>query len=484
MKLSVNNIFNPFVMKKILLPIIAILANANVFGQTETFDIATFTAPTGWQRIDSNGMILLHDYKTANGLNSFCQIFLYPSIQSSGNAEKDFNNSWAILVTKPTASKVKPQKDITKTEDGWTVVSGYANITFQDLTYTCMLITASGFGKTINVQVNVAGQDYMAAVTNFLNDYNLDSSKALAKVQPLNNSNTNTTSVNKTNMTSNTNNTVGLDDYNFSIPERWYAQKNNGYILLSQYQTTDYGCLVFLFPPTAPSGDLETDAKNTFTQLYPGWQYRNTGAQHHDIARGYTSQGFEYCMVEAAMQKPRPDGYNYDYENGTVIVFNLGQQIAVIIARHQRGEMTCFCKHQYEYWPRFFNSFEIRNVSATANNNAEIADRLIGTWQSMGGSALNKYVFAGNGQYRFIGAYSTTSYISPTLIELKTTGFKGDGTYSFNGNQLTTVKDGIATNMQFRLEKVNHGNTGWTDRLYILSSYEGKPYEVCYDRQQ
>jgi len=108
----------------------------------------------------------------------------------------------------------------------------------------------------------------------------------------------------------------------------------------------------------------------------------------------------------------------------------------------------------------------------------------VGAWQSMGGSALNKYIFAGNGHYQFIGAYSTTSYITPNIIELKTSGFKGDGTYTFNGNQLTTVKDGKATIMQFRLEKVNHGNTGWTDRLYLLDSYEGKPYEVCYDRQQ
>ena len=461
----------------------------NVSGQTETFDIATFSPPPGWQRVDSNGMILFHDYKMANGLNSFCQIFLYPSVQSSGNAEKDFNNSWSVLVTKPTGTQTKPTTDISKTEDGWTVVTGYANITFQDLTYTCMLVTASGFTRSMNVQVNVIGQDYMNYVMTFLNAYELDSSKALATTRSLINSNTNTNTTRvstnnaNTNMNSLSNNTIGLDDYNFSMPERWYAQKNNKYILLSQYQTTEYGCLVFLFPPTSPSGDLETDAKNTFTQLYPGWQYRNTGAQHDDIARGYTSQGFEYCMVEAAMQKPRPDGYYYDYENGTVIVINLGKQIAVIIGRHQRGEMTCFCKNQYEYWPRFFNSFTVKNIAASANNNAEIAQRLVGSWQSMGGNALNKYIFADNGHYQFIGAYSTTSYVTPSMIELKTSGFKGDGTYSFNGNQLTTIKDGKVATMQFRLEKVNHGNTGWTDRLYILDSYEGKPYEVCYERQ-
>lgn len=185
-------------MKKILLQIIPIVFFMNASGQNESFDIATFTAPTGWQRIDSNGMILFHDYKTANGLNSFCQIYLYPSIQSSGNAEKDFNNAWAVLVAKPTASNTRPQTEISKTEDGWTVVTGYANISFQDLTYTCMLITASGFSKSINVQVNVIGQDYMTDVQNFLNAYELDSKKALAKTQPQVNQNTNQNTMNQT----------------------------------------------------------------------------------------------------------------------------------------------------------------------------------------------------------------------------------------------------------------------------------------------
>lgn len=473
-------------MKKNLLSIITLFLVMNAFSQAESFDIATFNPPNGWQRVDSNGMILFHDYRTTNGLNSFCQIFLYPSIQSSGNAQKDFNNAWSLLVAKPTASKARPKTDLSKTDDGWTVVTGYANITFHDLTYTCMLITASGHTKSMSVQVNVVGQDFMPEVQDFLNTYNLDSEKALAKTQPQinSNTNTNTTKTNNTNMNSNASTVSGLDDYEFSMPERWYAQKNASYILLSQYQTTEYGCLVFLFPPQSSSGNLEADAKNFFNQVYPGWQYRYTGAQQGDIARGYTAQGFEYCMIEAAMQKPRPDGYYYDYENGCAIVINLGNQIGVIIGRHQRGEMTCFCKHQYEYWPRFFNSIAIKNVPASQNSNEEIANRLVGAWQSIGGNALNKYIFAGNGQYQFIGAYSTTRYVTPSMVELKTSGFKGDGTYSFTGNQLTIVKDGKATTILFRLEKVNHGNTGWTDRLYILDNYDGKPYEVCYERQQ
>jgi hypothetical protein len=34
--------------------------------QATTFDIATFTPPAGWQRIDQNGMVLLQATRTAN----------------------------------------------------------------------------------------------------------------------------------------------------------------------------------------------------------------------------------------------------------------------------------------------------------------------------------------------------------------------------------------------------------------------------------
>ena len=107
---------------------------------------------------------------------------------------------------------------------------------------------------------------------------------------------------------------------------------------------------------------------------------------------------------------------------------------------------------------------------------------LVGSWQSIG-SVLLKYIFAANGHYQFIGAYSTSSYISPYLIEHRTSAFKGDGTYSFNANRITTVKDGKSSTAQFRLEKVNHGGTGWTDRLYLQESFDGKPNEVCYEKQ-
>ncbi len=116
----------------------------------------------------------------------------------------------------------------------------------------------------------------------------------------------------------------------------------------------------------------------------------------------------------------------------------------------------------------------------------DMAKRMIGKWQSIGGSALVSYIFAANNRYQFIGAFSTTSRIDRYTIETRTSAFKGDGSYQLNENHLITKKDGQAPETSaFHLEQVKHGSAAWTDRLYILetSRIDGKDYEVCYEKQ-
>ena len=96
-------------MKKIFLHLISTLMFVQLFAQKEKFDIASFIAPVNWQRIDSNGIIAFLDSKTENGKTSFCQIFLYPSVQSSGVASSDFQSAWTAKVVKTTGSREQPK---------------------------------------------------------------------------------------------------------------------------------------------------------------------------------------------------------------------------------------------------------------------------------------------------------------------------------------------------------------------------------------
>jgi hypothetical protein len=317
--------------------------------------------------------------------------------------------------------------------------------------------------------INLAGQDYVAPVENFLNNFEL---------------NKNPTAMNNSN---NTRNAGGNGDYSFQPPEGWQSYKTNNAVVLSQYQTLEYGCLITIYSPQSFAGDIETATKNIFSQRYPGWEYRSTGENHDHLSKGYTLQGLEYCMMEADMKKLRPDGYYYDYEDGAVWVIKFGNQIAVVTGQHNRN-MACFCQQRYDYWRRFFNSFTVNNFQVSKTSDADVSKRIVGDWMSIGSSALNEYLFAANGHYQYIGAYATTTKTSDAYYEythINTSAFKGDGSYSVKGNQLIFTKHGQkdGEQYQFRFEKVNHGGTGWKDRLYMLRTDNMGTYEVCYEKK-
>src|SRR3954471_20756368 len=143
-----------FMNKKILLTGNCLLLSFFVIAQTEIFDIASFVGPKDWQRIDTNGVLAFIDSKTTNGLVSFCQIYLFPSYQSNSTPENNFETEWNNKVAKTTNNNTKPVKDPAVSDSGWTVVKGHANITQQGVTYTCMLVNASGFGKTMSIMIN------------------------------------------------------------------------------------------------------------------------------------------------------------------------------------------------------------------------------------------------------------------------------------------------------------------------------------------
>jgi len=130
----------------------------------------------------------------------------------------------------------------------------------------------------------------------------------------------------------------------------------------------------------------------------------------------------------------------------------------------------------------------VNNIPSQKPITENVNKRIVGSWRAMGGSALTQYIFAANGRYQFIGAYTSTSRISWNTIEMKTSGFTGDGSYSFSGNKITIKEDKNKSHpeiTQYRFESVNHGGTGWRDRLYMMgkSVDDGKPYEVCYEKQ-
>jgi hypothetical protein len=463
-------------MKKQLLVFVCWIAYAaNSFAQSEKFDIATFIPPHGWQRIDTLGTVAFFHSKTANGLTSFCQIILYPSSNSSRNADKDFKAAWNNLVAVPAKTKARPVTQKEKTPEGWTVVTGATNITNQGLNYNSIVTTITGFGKTMNVQVNLAGNDYADIIEKFFKDLELDSKATVVKNNQQNNRNTNDQSM--------INKPISINDYDFITPEGWQVQNNKDYLHI---QNMESGCFIRISPPQASSGDLEKDASAVFDVMYQGWQYQKSGSQKFMLSKGFLLKGLEYCRKEATMSITDASG-RYNLEEGAAMVVKAGNQIVIISIRHNSSLFAHDdCWRKYSTVKRFFNSFTVKNA-AVSKNVDDASSRIIGAWSQTESGASSEYVFAANGNYALIGALGskhTTSDYRYEYLHIKTYAFQGDGSYSISGDQLILKQHNKPESVRFRFEKVNTGGTGWKDRLCMLKTDGFGENEVCYEKQQ
>ncbi|MGZ5191614.1 MAG: hypothetical protein ACXWCZ_11390 [Flavisolibacter sp.] len=444
-------------MKKLFI-LVGVFSLTTSIAQKEKFDIVSFIPPTGWHRIDTNGMLAFIRATSATDLSDMCQIFLYPGRQSSGNGDNDFKTEWKNRVVTPMRINTKPKTEKKKNADGWNIISGSVNSMEGGINYKCRLVTASGFGKTMSVLVIMSG-NYTATVNQFLNDMHYDKNATVSAQSNIASSN------NQTNM----NAVVTINDYVYTVPDKWFVQKNNDFIQLSQTQTAETGCFIRIISPQPSSGNPEQDVKNVFNQMYAGWQYRYTGERQHSLHKGFTAQGLEYSKMEAGMSITKTDG-RYDLEEGSAVVIKIGNQIVILAARHERL-ISCECKNNYNLSKRFLNSFTIKNAPIPANTVYEGSNMIVGYWKTADNMVISDYVFAANGRYQHGGAIATSSTSSDfnyQYLHIKSYSWQGDGSYSISGNQLTLRKSGDATVLGIRFEKVNHGGTGWKERMYIL----------------
>jgi len=438
-----------------------------IYAQTEKFDMVSFTPPTGWERTEANGTVSFMHTSTINDLTSFCQITIYPGSISKAGAYKNFNKAWKKLVTNLTKSKAAPDKHTEITPDGWTLVTGSANVTQQGLTYKTIVASITGFDKTLTIQIKTAGGDYASALHNFFKGLELDKNS--------------TTTINQIT----TNNSISMNDYEFIPPENWQINKTKDFISL---QNPRSGCIIHIFTPQPSSGNLEQDAKNVFDMMYKGWAYQQQGEKSFLLTTGVLPKGLEYFMKEGTMTGYNTNG-QYLLEEGTAMVVKTGNTIVIISARHNSGALGHDeCYRNYNTWRRFINSFSVKNNSSIKNNGSDDAQRILGLWKVIATGVVSAdYVFAANGNYEYgggLGSSTTTSDMYYEYIYNRAYPFQGSGSYTISGDQLLLKKrsDNSTEQVRFRFEKVNHGGTGWNDRIWLLKKDILGDMEVSYEK--
>ena len=463
-------------MKPFLLFATAMLfVMSSTFSQKQKFDIATFTPPRGWQQIDSNGIILLQQSRVKNGLTSFCQIYLFPSQASSGNTTTDFMTEWNYRVVRSTGTREIPKTVSEKTPDGWVQTSGYANITQQGITYTCMLVSISGFGKEMSVAVNVAGQDYMGEVQLFFKNLDLRPPVITGDLQS-----------NQKPPETPTGTTAGsLSDYVFTAPPGWALKQYSDGIVLSSSPArgVNENCLLTLWPMRNAGNNLWNDAYGIFSEIYKGYEPRSDGMTQNSLIRGVSPQGWEYCIIKKSIGMR---GYATLF--GFVFVAKLGNQLAPISGMSKDPMVSaCFGELIADVWPKFFYSLQFKNWKTSGPG---ITKKIIGDWIAATASASSSFTFAPNGRYGGAAASQYYNRTSGNEVVATTQAYFGDGSYSIIGNQITLVKDSQKNQPEkgwIRLEEESkdEGRT-WMEKLYLLrtSTVDGKEYELYFKRNK
>ena len=140
--------------------------------QKETFDLATYSIPKGWKKVDGgNGVI---GYAITNNLTgTYCQIAIYKSMGTMGNAQLDFDTEWNDLVVKPYNVATKPEAVPGVSEDGWEAKAGVAPFDYSGGKSIAMLVTMSGYAKRMSIVILTNTEDYQTEIEFFLGSVDL-----------------------------------------------------------------------------------------------------------------------------------------------------------------------------------------------------------------------------------------------------------------------------------------------------------------------
>ena len=160
-----------------LITLLVLFNTSLIFAQRQTFDIASFVPPNGWQNETRD---YAASYTTTNNLTQgWCRVTLYKSMLSNGDAMADFNSEWPNLITKSFPDALMPTPEAT-TEDGWTSEAGAAKFQFNGQDAAALLTTITGYGVEMSIVVLMNSEEFMPAVESFL--ASIDLKKPAAEV--------------------------------------------------------------------------------------------------------------------------------------------------------------------------------------------------------------------------------------------------------------------------------------------------------------
>ena len=144
-----------------------------LFAQTpDTYDIATFTPPSGWKKQTKEGAVLFATAEEKKGI--FALLTIYASGKSTGDPKRDFESDWHEFIAGQLHVAEKPETETGKTDGGWDSVTGAAQFQSDMGSTLVVMNTFSGFGKSFSVAAVFNDQSYLPAIERFVSSLSLE----------------------------------------------------------------------------------------------------------------------------------------------------------------------------------------------------------------------------------------------------------------------------------------------------------------------
>lgn len=410
-----------------------------------TFDVYTFTPPSGWTQTTTKGITRLS--RTAGG--QYCVFDLYPATKGSGNVTQDFRSEWNTLVVKPYAPDGAPEEEGGDPVGVWQSHLGGASFAYEGGTSLAVLATFSAAGQAASVLMLGNDEQCLEQFDTFLTTLSLKAPTAQTPTPPAPSPTASKTTaapapggLNTTPLKS----TYKFDTTTFD--DGWVSVVQKDWVLARRGTTT-----VRLHYPSGPSYNPDSDAA-----LRDAW---NTlvAPRYRDL-QGY-AQNFDTLNFE------RPY-----LATGTATSLETGQRVYVALFRQAESgwieivtpDRDTFLK-TYRLDPTQFYGVDdtllrpLRNLRGL-NRFAVAASDLTGTWSSNAG-----------GYTQWVNAFTGLSAGATGFSSNETFEFTGTGTYRWS----LAMASGVVGAQTFSGAKSSGRHAMKGNWQISFSDIEGKP---------
>jgi len=427
-------------MKNALSILFLAVACSSFAQQKETFDLATYTIPSGWQKTSNTNNVVGYTI-TNNQKGTYCQIGIYASTNSKGSLEADFEREWQELIVKTYKPARKPELVPAASENGWDAQGGVAPFEFSGAPSLVMLVTMSSHVRCMSIVILTNTEDYQPEIQKFLESVDMKMQAAETKTQtpPIQPPATPTQSTRATKSTFAFTTTNFDDGWNSTVQEDWVEVTKGGTKVLIHYPNKN----------ADEYNSVLKDGLNTAWNILVAPKYRNIRNFELKPISGWQSIDFaESDAVEISTgRNVHVVLFKYHYSNGS------GRYLEFITPTKNSFEQEFGAYHETSYgWEKVERMVNYNKFALGAGD-------LNGTW-------TNNFT----GMLQYVNAYTGADAGTNTHASSEIFRFTGDAYHWEIG-----VASGMVGNIKFQSVKSDGMHTLPNNWQIHFSDVEGKP---------